>query len=93
VGPSPSFYVDVSEILKVMTEPFLFAMLSPLGSDLTSLLQSKEKGVEQILEVKETASATGGNAGGSKKRRMMDVMEAIQKTLPSASAEKKCCAC
>jgi hypothetical protein len=89
VGPSPSFYVDVSEILKVMTEPFLFAMLSPLGSDLTSLLQSKEKGVEQILEVKETASATGGNAGGSKKRRMMDVMEAIQKTLPSASAEKK----
>ena len=35
----------VIEILKIMTEPFLFAMLSPLGSDPTSLLQSKEKGV------------------------------------------------
>jgi hypothetical protein len=34
---SPSS-VDVSEILKVMTEPIPFAMLSPLGSDLTSLL-------------------------------------------------------
>jgi hypothetical protein len=29
-----------------------------------------------------------GNARGQKKRRMMDVMQAIQKTLPSASAEK-----
>jgi hypothetical protein len=38
VGPSPSSCVDVSEILKVMTEPFPFAMLSPLGLDLTSLL-------------------------------------------------------
>jgi hypothetical protein len=47
---SPPFFVNVSEILKVMTEPFPFAMLSPLGSNLNSLLQSKE-----------TASATGGN--------------------------------
>jgi hypothetical protein len=31
VSPSPSSSVDVSEILKVMTEPFPFAMLSPLG--------------------------------------------------------------
>ena len=46
-GPSPSSSADVSKILKVMTEPFPFAMLSPLGSDLTSLLQSKEKGFEQ----------------------------------------------
>ena len=52
---SPSF-ADVSEILKVMTEPIPFAMLSPLRSDLTSLLQSKE-----------TASATEGNVGGQKK--------------------------
>jgi hypothetical protein len=37
-GPSPSCSIDVSEIPKVMTEPFPFAMLSPLGSDLTSLL-------------------------------------------------------
>ena len=31
MGPSPSPSVDVSEILKVMTAPFPFAMLSPLG--------------------------------------------------------------
>jgi hypothetical protein len=44
-----------------MTEPFPFAMLSPLGSDLTSLMQSKEKGVEKgAKEEKNTASAIGG---------------------------------
>jgi hypothetical protein len=49
--PSPSS-TDISEIMKVMTEPIPFVMLSPLRSDLTRLLQSKE-----------TASATRGNAG------------------------------
>jgi hypothetical protein len=44
-GSSPSSFVDVSEILKVMTEPFSFSLLSPLGSDLTSLLQSKGEGI------------------------------------------------
>jgi hypothetical protein len=34
--------VEVSEILKVMTESFPFAPLSPLGLELTSLLQKKE---------------------------------------------------
>jgi hypothetical protein len=63
VGPSPSSSVDVLEILKVMTEPFLFALLSPLGSDLTSLLQLKEKGFEQGLGGKETVVATGENVG------------------------------
>jgi hypothetical protein len=91
VGPSPASSVDVSEILKVMTEPFLFAMLSPLGSDMTVLLQSKEKGVERSLEGKETASAGGGNVGGSKKRRMMNVMQAIKKTPPPASVKKLLC--
>jgi hypothetical protein len=62
--PFSSTYVNVSEILKVMTEPFPFAMLSPLRLDLTSLLQSKEKGFEQSSGEKETTSATGGNAGG-----------------------------
>jgi hypothetical protein len=33
-----------------MTEPFLFAMLSHLGLDLTSLLQSKDKGLEKGVE-------------------------------------------
>jgi hypothetical protein len=35
--------IDVTEILEVMTEPLPFMMLSPLGSDLTSLLQSRRK--------------------------------------------------
>jgi hypothetical protein len=34
--------VELSEILKVMTESFSFAPLSPLGLELTSLLQKKE---------------------------------------------------
>jgi hypothetical protein len=67
-GPSPSSPINVSEILKVMTEPFPFAMLSPLGSDLNGLLQSKEKGVERSLAGEETASAGGGHVGGPKKR-------------------------
>jgi hypothetical protein len=42
IGPSSPSVADVSEILKVMTEPTPFTMLSPLRLDLTSLLQSKE---------------------------------------------------
>jgi hypothetical protein len=45
---SLSYSIDATEILKVMTETFLFAILSPLRSYLTSLLQSKEKGVEKV---------------------------------------------
>jgi hypothetical protein len=44
---------EVSEILKVMTESFLFALLSPLGLELTSLLQKKE-----------ISSAPNGRDGG-----------------------------
>jgi hypothetical protein len=87
-GTSSSSSAGVTEILKVMTEPFPFAMLSPLGSNLTSLLQSKEKGIEKSSEGKKATSRTGGNAGGQKKQRMMAVMKAIHKTPPPASAEK-----
>jgi hypothetical protein len=82
--PSSPSSIDVSEIMKVMIEPIPFAMLSPLGSNITSLLQSKE-----------TASATRGNARGQKKWRMMNVMQTIEQTppLPPASAEKNYCAC
>jgi hypothetical protein len=71
-----------------MTDPFPFAMLSPLGSDLTSLLQSKEKGIEQSSGGKDTASATRGNAEGQKKHQIMTVMKAIHKAPPSVSTEK-----
>jgi hypothetical protein len=40
-GPSSST-AEVPEILKVMTEPFPFTPLSPLGLELTSLLQKNE---------------------------------------------------
>jgi hypothetical protein len=53
MSPSSSYVAEVSEILKVMTEPFPFALLSPLRLDLTSLLQSRE-----------IASATEGKTGG-----------------------------
>jgi hypothetical protein len=87
VGTCSSSSAGVIEILKVMTEPFPFAMLSPLGSDLTSLLQSK-KGVEKSAEGKKTASTTGGNEGGQKKRQMMAVMKTIHKTPPPVLEEK-----
>jgi hypothetical protein len=55
MSPSSSSAAKVSEILKVMTEPFPFALLSPLRLDLTSLLQSKE-----------IASAAEGKLGGKR---------------------------
>jgi hypothetical protein len=57
---SPSSYsaAEVSEILKVMTEPFPFALLSPLRLDLTSLLQSKE--------IASDAKGKNGGGGGQK---------------------------
>jgi hypothetical protein len=63
-GTSLSYSIGITEILKVMIEPFLIAMLSPLGSNLTSLLQTNEKGVEKGTEEEKTASATGENEGG-----------------------------
>jgi hypothetical protein len=42
MNPSSSSAAKVSEILKVMTEPFPFALLSPLRLELTSLLQTRE---------------------------------------------------
>jgi hypothetical protein len=60
-----------------MTEPFPFALLSPLRLDLTSLLQSKE-----------ITSVAEGKNRGQKKRCMMNIMEAIEQTLPLASTYK-----
>jgi hypothetical protein len=77
MSPSSSSAAEVSEILKVMTEPFPFALLSPLRLDLTSLLQSKE-----------IASVVEGKNGGQKKQRMMNVMEAIEQTSAPTSADK-----
>jgi hypothetical protein len=86
IDTSPYSSIDVLEILKVMTEPFPFAMLSPLGSDLTSLLQSKEKGFEQSSRGK--GFSYRGKCQGSKEMANDGRKQAIQKTPPSASAEK-----
>jgi hypothetical protein len=57
-GTCSSSSIGVTEILKVMTEPFPFALLSPLGSDLTSLLQSNEKGFEKGAEEEKNKNAS-----------------------------------
>jgi hypothetical protein len=79
-SPSSSSATEVSEILKVMTEPFPFALLSPLRLDLTILLQSKE--------IASVAKGKNGGGGGQKKRRLRNLTEAIEQTMPPASADK-----
>jgi hypothetical protein len=74
--PSPS-PAEVSKILKVMTESIPFALLIPVRLDLTSLLQSKE-----------TTSAAEEKVEGQKRRWIVNVMQAIEQTPPSASAAK-----
>jgi hypothetical protein len=73
--PSTPSATDVEEILKVMTES-LPIKLSPLGPHLTKLLQKK----------KEPSAAK--KYAGPKKRRIINVTEAIEETPPSASASK-----
>jgi hypothetical protein len=74
--PSPSA-TEVVKILKVMTESPPFKLLSPLGLELTKLLQRKE-----------TPSATEEKIEGQNKRRIVNVIQAIEQTPPSASATK-----
>jgi hypothetical protein len=58
-GPSPPKHLEetpsaasigVTDILEVMTAPLPFLMLSPLGSELTRLLQPQKKNVERTTE-------------------------------------------
>jgi hypothetical protein len=74
--PSTPPTAEVAEILKVMTESLPIKLLSPLGPELTKLFQKKEE-----------PSATK-KADGLKKRRISNVMQAIEKTPPPASASK-----
>jgi hypothetical protein len=67
----------VVEILKVMTDSPPFKLQSPLGLELTKLLLRKE-----------TPSATEEKVGGQKKRRIVNIMQAIEQTSPSASVTK-----
>jgi hypothetical protein len=74
--PMPSA-VEVAEILKVMTESLPIQLLSPLRPELMKLLQKKD----QPAAIKE-------KTGGEKRRRIVNVMHAIERTRPPASASR-----
>jgi hypothetical protein len=75
--PSMPPTAKIAEILKVMTKSLPVKLLSPLGPELMKLLQKKDE-----------PSATKKKADGQKKRRIVTVMQAIERTPPSASASK-----
>jgi hypothetical protein len=72
--PSTPPAAEVEEILKVMTESLPIKLLSPLGPKLTKLLQKKDE------------PSTTKKVDGQKKRRIITVIEAIERTPPSAPA-------
>jgi hypothetical protein len=74
--PSIPSVAEVEEILKVMTESLPIKLLSPLGPQLTKLLQKKDEPsvVKKAVE--------------PKKRRIVTVMQAIEETPPPASASE-----
>jgi hypothetical protein len=76
-APSTPSAAEVVGILKVMTDSLPIKLLSPLGPELTKFLQKKE----QPLAAKEKVE-------GQKKRRIINVMQAIERTSPSTSASK-----
>jgi hypothetical protein len=74
--PSMPSAAEVEEILKVMTESLPIKLLSPLGPQLTKLLQKKEE------------PSAAKKAAGPKRRRIITVMQAIEETPPLASVSK-----
>jgi hypothetical protein len=76
-APSTPSAAEVAEILKVMTHSLPIKLLSPLGSELTKFLQKKEQ-----------PSVAKEKVEGQKKRRIVNVMQAIKRTPPSTSATK-----
>jgi hypothetical protein len=66
-APSTPSAAEVAEILKVMTDSPHFKLLSPLGSELTQFLQKKEQ-----------PSAAKEKVEGQKKRRIVNVMQAVE---------------
>jgi hypothetical protein len=75
-APSTPSATEVEEILKVMTESLPIKLLSPLGLELTNLLQKKDE------------PSAAKKAVGRKKQRIVTVMQAIEETPPSTSASK-----
>jgi hypothetical protein len=74
--PSTPSAAEVEEILKVMTESLPIKLLSPLGPQLTKLLQ------------KRTSLRQRRRRLSQKRRRIITVMQAIEETPPRASVSK-----
>jgi hypothetical protein len=74
--PTPSA-TDIAEILKIITQSLPIQLLSPLRSELTQLLQKKDK-----------PSATKAKAEGQKKPRIVNVVQAVERTPPLASVSR-----
>jgi hypothetical protein len=72
-APSMPSTAKVVEILKVMTESLPIKLLSPLGPELTKFLQKKDQ-----------PSTAKEKAEGQKKRRIVNTMQAIERTSPLA---------
>jgi hypothetical protein len=75
-APSTPSTTEVEEILKVMTESLHIKLLSPLGPELTKLLQKKDE------------PSAAKKVVGRKKQRIVTVMQAIEETPPPASVSK-----
>jgi hypothetical protein len=76
-APSTPSAAEIVEILKVMTDSLPVKLLSPLGPKLTKFLQKKDQ-----------PSAAKEKTEGQKRRRIVNVMQAIERTSPLASASK-----
>jgi hypothetical protein len=75
--PSTPAAAEIAKILKVMTESLPIKLLSPLGPELTKVLQKKD----QPSVVKEKTE-------GQKKRRIVNVMQVVERTPPLTSASR-----
>jgi hypothetical protein len=75
--PSMPPTAEITKNLMVMTESLPIKLLSPLGPKLTKLLQKKDQ-----------PSAIKEKTEGQKKQRIVNVMQAIERTPPLASASK-----
>jgi hypothetical protein len=75
-APLTPSVTEVEEILKVMTESLPIKLLSPLGPELTKLLQKKDE------------PSAAKKAVGRKNQRIVTVMQAIEETPLPASASK-----
>jgi hypothetical protein len=76
-APSTPPAAEIAEILKVMTESLPIKLLSPLGPELMKLLQKKD----QPSVIKEKTE-------GQKRRRIVNVLQTIERTPPLASASR-----